>query len=97
MLDLKMMCIIKTINLCNPCCSLEVKVWGINLANVSYFIFTLKTSFAVSEYIETQEVPSELQETVFYCEGDQALNSLPRELVESPSLMILKSHLDKLP
>lgn len=54
-LDLKMTCIIKTIHLCNLCCSLEVKVWDINLADKSYFIFTLKTNFIVSEHIETQE------------------------------------------
>ena len=43
---------------------------------MSYFIFTLKTNFVVSEYIETQEVPSEHQETIFYCEDDQALEQV---------------------
>lgn len=64
-LGLKMTCIIKTNHLCNPCCSLEVKVWGINLADMSYFLFTLKTNFVVSEYMEAQEVPSEDQKTLF--------------------------------
>lgn len=64
-LDLKITCIIKTIHLCNPCCILEVKVWDINLAGLSYFIFTLKTNFVVSKYIEMQEVPSKHQETLF--------------------------------
>lgn len=44
--------------------------------------------------IETQETPSEHQETCFYCEGDRALHWLPREAVESPLLEILKSHMD---
>lgn len=43
---------------------------------MSYFIFTLKTNFVVSEYMETQEVPSEDQKTFFCCEGEQALEQV---------------------
>jgi len=43
---------------------------------------------------ETQQVLLEHQETLFYCEGDQALHRFPREAVESPSFEIFKSHLD---
>jgi len=43
---------------------------------------------------DTQEVPCEHQETLFYCEGDQALAQVAREVVKSPSLEIFKGHLD---
>lgn len=43
---------------------------------------------------ETQDVPSEHQETLFHCEGDRALEEVAREVVQSPFLEILKGHLD---
>jgi len=43
---------------------------------------------------EAQEVPSEHEEEFLPSEGDEALNRLPREVVESPSLEIFKTHLD---
>ncbi len=43
----------------------------------------------------TQEVPSEHQETLFFpVRMTEPWNRLPREVVESPSLEILKNYLD---
>jgi len=42
---------------------------------------------------EAQEVPDEHEEEIHCFEGDW--NRLPRGLVESPSLEIFKTHLDK--
>lgn len=53
---------------------------------------------------ETQEVPSEHQETRFYCKGDQAISQVavrPSKPIfgfpspESPMVETLKSHLDR--
>ncbi|KAK4825529.1 LOW QUALITY PROTEIN: hypothetical protein QYF61_000106 [Mycteria americana] len=46
---------------------------------------------------ETREVPSEHQETLFTVKVTEHWNSLPREVVESLSLEILKSRLDIIP
>lgn len=44
---------------------------------------------------EAQEVPSEWQETLFYCQDDQALTHVAqREAVKFPSLESFKSYLD---
>ena len=43
---------------------------------------------------ETQELPSEHQETLFHCEGTEHLHRLPREAVGSPSLEIFETCLD---
>jgi len=42
----------------------------------------------------TWEVPSEHEEKLLYCDGDRALNTQPREAVDSPSLEIFKTQLD---
>jgi len=44
---------------------------------------------------EAQEVPAEHEEELLPSEGDGALEQLPREVVESPSLEIFKTRLDK--
>ena len=44
---------------------------------------------------EAEEVPAEHEEELLPSEGDGALDRLPREAVESPSLEIFKTHLDK--
>ena len=44
---------------------------------------------------EAQEVPSEHEEELLPSEDDEPLNRLPREVVESPSLEIFKTLLDK--
>ena len=44
---------------------------------------------------EAQEVPYEHDEELLPSEGDGALEQVAREAVESPSLEIFKTHLDK--
>ena len=44
---------------------------------------------------EAQEDPSEHEEELLHSEGDGALEQVPREVVESPSLEIFRTHLDK--
>jgi len=44
---------------------------------------------------EAQEDPSEHEEEFLPSEGDGALEQVPREVVESPSLEIFRTHLDK--
>ena len=44
---------------------------------------------------EAEEVPAEREEELLYSEGDRALNRLPRGAVDSPSLDIFKTCLDK--
>jgi len=44
---------------------------------------------------EAQEVPSEHEEEFLHSEGDGALEQVAREVVESPSLEIFKTRLDK--
>jgi len=43
---------------------------------------------------EAEEIPAQHEEELLPSEGDGALNRLPREVVESPSLEIFKTRLD---
>ena len=43
---------------------------------------------------ETQQVPSEHQETLFYCDVDEHWHRLPTEVMESQSLGTFGRHLD---
>lgn len=40
----------------------------------------------------TWEVPAEYEEKFFYCVGARALEQLPKEVVESPSPEMFKTH-----
>ena len=42
-----------------------------------------------------QEVPSEHEEALLHSEGDGALEQVPKEAMDSPSLEIFKTRLDK--
>lgn len=44
--------------------------------------------------IETQEILSEYEKKLPYCEGGRPLEQLSRDTVESPSLGLFKTHLD---
>jgi len=49
----------------------------------------------LSAQAETQQVPSEHQEALFFCvRVAEHWHRLPREVVESPCLEIFRSHLD---
>lgn len=56
--------------------------------------FAVVPSDRTRDSAETWEVPSENQETLFRCEGDQALHRLLRQMVEFPSSQVFKSCLD---
>lgn len=43
-----------------------------------------------------QEILIGYKEKLFYCDNTQAWGSLPREVVQTPSLEIFKSQLDKI-
>lgn len=60
----------------------------------SRFIVTVEFHLPLPRRVFTWEISAEYEEKFFYCVGARALEQLPKEVVESPSLEMFKTHQD---